>query len=319
MTTLSVSRPAALWAAQQSTIVLGLALLGAGLAGSLPLALLGATVLTLAGLRGFAAAQGYRLPRVGHVAITTYGCWQQPLAFAVRRRGAAFLFHRGFDPATGVLPETYSVYPLGAGEAPEQLPYVDFRLPAGSPLGHVAVAALRFEHRGCRQVVTADLDAALAGLAPVAPRPARPRGIAVLGILNFVSVATYLGLLSLALASPPRLFALLRGLAAEGAGAHPLERLGPWLPVYFAAMAAAMGVMSWAFWRGRNWTRLLLLAITGLSLLGSLGALAAAARAGSLPGSALSLFRVGLCGLVGGYLMRPRIREFFARRNQPSS
>lgn len=76
-------------------------------------------------------------------------------------------------------------------------------------------------------------------------------------------------------------------------------------------MAVLMGLLSVSFWRMKNWTRLFLLAVAWLSLVGSFQALVAAAGAGSLSGSALSLFRVGLCVAMIHYLMQPRIHALF--------
>jgi hypothetical protein len=313
MTALEVSRPAAFWVLQHGMTMLGIAFLVAGIGGPPGLALLGAAALTFAGLRAFAATQGYAVPRPGHVRIVPYGCWDLPFRFAVRRRGCAFLFHRALDPETEGLPEAYSVYALPEDGAEEQLRFFAFEPPQGSrALGSLPVTALRFDHRGGAQVGVAELDAGLSALTRgEATSQRRPRGLALIGILNFVGVASYLGFLTLALLSPTRLGAVLVGLAAEGAGRHPLERLGPMLPAYFAVMAVLMGLLSVSFWRMKNWTRLVVLAIAWLSLVGSFQALVAAAGAGSLSGSALSLFRVGLCVTLIHYLMQPCIRALF--------
>ena len=108
MTALEASRPAAVWVLQHGMAMLGIAFLGAGIGGPPGLVLLGAVALTFAGLRAFAATQGYAVPRPGHVRILPYGCWDQPFRFAVRRGGCAFLFHRAFDPETERLPDRKS-------------------------------------------------------------------------------------------------------------------------------------------------------------------------------------------------------------------
>ncbi len=313
MTALEASRPAAFWVLQHGMAMLGIAFLVAGINGPPGLALLGAAALSFAGLRAIAAQQGYVMPRPGHVPIVSYGCWDQPFRFAVRRSGLSFLFHRAADPETGSLPEAYSVYALPRSSPLEQLRFFAFEPPQGSrALGSLDARSLRFDHRGGAQVGIAELDAGLSALVgEEASSRRRPRVLALAGILNFVSVASYLGFLTLALASPTRLQTVLRGLAAEGAGPHPLEQLGPMLPAYFAVMAAVMGLLSLSFWRMKNWTRLFLLGVGWFSLVGTFQALIAAAGAGSLSGSALSLFRIGLCVALIQYLMQPRIRALF--------
>ena len=165
MNTLAVSRPTALWLRQHAATIVGFALLSVGLAGSPAMALAGAAALVFAGLRSFAAAQGYRLPRAGHLSIVPQGCWEVPLAFAVRRGRRAFLFHRAFDAQTGALPEEYTVHALPERAPLEALPFVNFQPPAASRrLGQVPAAELRFEHRGGAQVARAGLDLALARL-----------------------------------------------------------------------------------------------------------------------------------------------------------
>lgn len=312
MTALEASRPAAFWVLHHALAMLGVAFLVAGIGGPPGLALLGAAALTYVGLRAFAATQGYAVSRPGQVRILSYGCWDQPFRFAVRRGGRSFLFHRAFDPETESLPETYSVYALPKDSADQQLRFFGFEPPPGSrALGTLPVTALRFDHRGGAQVGVAELEAGLSALTRAETSGSRPRVLALIGILNFVSVASYVGFLSLALVGPARLGAVLRGLAAEGAGPHPLETLGPMLPAYFTVMTALMSVLSLSFWRMKNWTRLVMLGVGWLSLLGSFQQLVAAAGAGSLSGSALSLFRVGLCVALIRYLTEPRIRALF--------
>jgi hypothetical protein len=169
MTVLSaMSRPPQFWVSRYGPAVLGLALAGFGLAGRPSLAVLGAALLSLAGLAAFARANGYRLPHAGYARIVTYGCWDVPLAFAVRRAGRVFLFHRSFDCPTGALPDSYAVYALPGAASEETARYFAFSPEdLGEPLGQVPVGALRFDGS---QVARADLDVGLAALGSEAHR-----------------------------------------------------------------------------------------------------------------------------------------------------
>lgn len=317
MTTSPSLRGASLFAREHAILVLGLGalLVGAGRSGAPSLVAAGIAALFLTGLRVFATAHGIPWPPAGHLGIVTRGCWETPLAFAVRRGPRRLLFQRTPDPATGALPEEYSVYLMPPETPLDRLRFFGLEPPTESRLlGEVPTAALRFDHRRGSSVAKGELDAALAALDPRRTAPlVRPRGVKIIGILNFVSAASYVPLFGLALLRPSTLGAVLRGLAAEGSGPHPLERLGSYLPLYFGAMAVAMWLLARSWWRLQNWTRLVMLGISVVSLVGSLAALAGAASAGSLSGSALSLSRIGLCWALLYYLLRPDIRACFAR------
>lgn len=127
--------------------VAGLGLLVVGAAG-VPLALpLAWTALGLAFIGWVAEADGLHLPRPGRLPIRTYGCWETPLAFAVRHRGRELAFAREEDE-TGAWANEYTVR-----ERPP-VPGADlrFEMPLGATggwtlVGRTAVAALRFQHR----------------------------------------------------------------------------------------------------------------------------------------------------------------------------
>jgi hypothetical protein len=147
-------------------MALGLTLTLAGLGVRPSVFVPGTIVLALAGLAAFARANGYRLAHAGYTPIVSQGCWDVPLAFALRRGARAFLFRRSFDVATGELSESYAVYALPPSASEEMAPYLGFRTEGlGAPLGHLPAAALRFERD---QVARDDLDAGLAALGAIA-------------------------------------------------------------------------------------------------------------------------------------------------------
>ena len=100
----------------------------------------------LAFFAGVAEADGIPLPRPGRVAIRPMGCWETPLAFTVRYRGRAFLFHRE-DAPDGGWAEEYTIR--------QRTDDADARwaLPIGerdgwSLCGRAPVRVLGFEHHG---------------------------------------------------------------------------------------------------------------------------------------------------------------------------
>ena len=135
------------WVADHGLAVGGLVLVVLG-ATAWPLALpLGWTALGLAFFAWVAEAEGIALPRLGRMAVRTYGCWDTPLAFTARRRHAVLLFTREEDLERGGWSDTYTVRerPAGDGSDPK------FDLPLAptndwSLRGRTPVASLCFEH-----------------------------------------------------------------------------------------------------------------------------------------------------------------------------
>ncbi|HET7294626.1 MAG TPA: hypothetical protein VFM88_19545 [Vicinamibacteria bacterium] len=106
--------------------------------------------LGLALLRWLAETNGYHLPRPGRTRVVTYGCWEQPQAFAVLRPSRTLLFYRRFE-ARGDPPEEYQVFALPPmDEADVSQSWGAQPLPEGHLLGTTPVSTLPFEHaRGC--------------------------------------------------------------------------------------------------------------------------------------------------------------------------
>jgi len=150
-----VRRGMGLWLADHGLAAGGLALVLLG-ATAWPIALpLGWTALVLAFFAGVAEADGIALPRPGRAVIRPYGCWETPLAFAVRHGDAALLFTRDEEPDRGGWSDSYTVRqrPDGADVDPRwELP-----LAAGSEWslrGRTLVATLCFEQHGRVSYVT---------------------------------------------------------------------------------------------------------------------------------------------------------------------
>jgi len=153
-----------LWVADHTLPAAGLLLLLLGVT-TLPLALtLGWAALGLAFIGWVAEADGLAVPRPGRAPIRTCGCWETPLAFTVRHKGAQLLFSREEDPEGGGWSNEYTVRERAAcpGVDPRwELPVV----PASgwSLCGRAPVAALRFEHHARVSYVTrGSLERALA-------------------------------------------------------------------------------------------------------------------------------------------------------------
>lgn len=118
-----------------------------------------AAALGLALLQWLAETNGYHLPRPGRTRIVTYGCWDEPLVFAVRRRARTLLFLRQFDLA-GNLAAEYQVFALPIMSEAEVRTSWSFQpLPEGHLLGGVPATALRFDHRHGSYVLTSSLRA----------------------------------------------------------------------------------------------------------------------------------------------------------------
>ena len=126
--------------------LVGAALLAVGLYAGPLVAGFGWLALVLAFFAGVAEADGIPLPRPGRLAIRPMGCWEIPLAFTVRYRGRAFLFHRE-DAPDGGWAEEYTVRRRSDDADPRwALPISESD--GWSLCGHAPVGLLAFEHHG---------------------------------------------------------------------------------------------------------------------------------------------------------------------------
>jgi hypothetical protein len=120
----------------------------------------GATALGLDLLQWLAESQGYPVPRPGRTRIVPYGSWEQPLAFAVRRKARTLLFFRRFESAAEELATEYQVFGLPPmDESDIRIVWGTQPLPEGHLLGSIPVAALAFEHGSRSYVRTSSLRA----------------------------------------------------------------------------------------------------------------------------------------------------------------
>lgn len=142
----------------------------------------------------------------------------------------------------------------------------------------------------------------------------RPVGITILALLSFINVATYGALLALAVFDPPALASVLKGLSPGGAGPEMQLKMGTWLPLYYATGMLATLLVGLGFWKLWNWTRLVVLAMIGVSAVTLFSVEAASLwRTHSGSGLALWLFRLGLCAFFAWYLTSRKVRGAFRR------
>lgn len=166
MTTHPLVRDAVLWVRDPAGLLLGGLLVLAGAATHPGVVAAGWLFLGWAGLVWFAESNGYAMPRPGWTPILQYGCWEAPLAFAVRRRHRLLLFWREFQPAAADYANAYAVYelpPMSDADVKGDWPILP-RL-ARRSLGVVPVDGLRLRHSGCHAgpnyVSTVQVESAL--------------------------------------------------------------------------------------------------------------------------------------------------------------
>jgi hypothetical protein len=142
----------------------GLLLLLLGATALPPALTLGWAALALAFMGWVAEADGLAVPRPGRAAIRTCGCWETPLAFTVRHKGAQLLFSREEDPECGGWSNEYTVHERAACAGAD--PRWELPIAPGSGWsvrGQSPVTHLRFEHHGRVSYVTrGSLERALA-------------------------------------------------------------------------------------------------------------------------------------------------------------
>lgn len=141
----------------------------------------------------------------------------------------------------------------------------------------------------------------------------RPWGVALLVILLFIAVVSYVILGILAIAAPGTLRTVLVGLSPQGSGPEMLLNLGPVLGVYFVVMAVVVGLVGYGLWTLRNWARIIVMVITALSLLATVAGLVQVLSEINLSTALLGLFRLGLSVLVLWYLWTTNVRVAFRR------
>ena len=150
----------------------------------------------------------------------------------------------------------------------------------------------------------------------------RPLGITILSLLSFLNVAVYATLATLSIVNPRALSALLRGLSPGGSGPADLHfRMGSFLPLFYILAGVAIGFVALGFWKLWNWARLAMLALIGLSLVGLVTVEAKGIPSGGAAALGLFVLRLGLCLLIGWYLLSRKVHAAFppqsARQPEP--
>ena len=142
----------------------------------------------------------------------------------------------------------------------------------------------------------------------------RPLGVTFLALLFSAGGVFMAVLATLAVFRPEALAAVLRALSPSGAGPEALHTaMGRLLPLYYTAMAGFHAVLGVGFWKLWNWTRIVFLAMIGLSLLLMVTEVRSLLAAPTAAAVALTLVRVGLSVLWLWYLRRQPVREAFSR------
>lgn len=143
----------------------------------------------------------------------------------------------------------------------------------------------------------------------------RPLGITVLALLFAANAAFFVVLAALAVYNYDLLRSFLHTLSPSGAGPEPLHTaMGRLLPAYYLVMAGVTTALALGFWKTRNWARLVILALTGLSLaLMTLEVrpLLADPTAGAV---LLTMVRLAMSLLLVWYLLHRPVRDAFHGR-----
>ena len=149
---------------------------------------------------------------------------------------------------------------------------------------------------------------------------ARPLGVTILAVLAFLNIVSYVFLIVLAIRNPEQLRSLLESMM-PGAGVGPgsLMRLGAFVPVYFLAMAILTGLVGRGLWNLKNWARITVMVLAGISAI-----LGVVELVGSFPVTnplALvgAIARIALSAWIAWYLNSAKIRATFGSPKPPSS
>ncbi|MGA8873212.1 MAG: hypothetical protein WB460_18850 [Candidatus Acidiferrales bacterium] len=138
----------------------------------------------------------------------------------------------------------------------------------------------------------------------------RPVGITILSVLLLLNVAFYAVLAVLSIVNHDALAALLWAISPGGAGPAAVHlAMGRFELVYYGAMISCTGVLALGFWKLWNWTRIVILVLIGVNLLG------AAVAPFIIVRSLVPLLRVAVSVvisiLIGWYLVSAKVRAAF--------
>lgn len=143
----------------------------------------------------------------------------------------------------------------------------------------------------------------------------RPLGITILVCIGLLGTVFYCALALTAAANPGRLRSILEGMSGGGTGPAQLLRLGTMLPLYFVVMAVFTGVLCWGLWRLKNWVRLVVIVIIGLSVLGGAMEIVRGLPQSTAVGIVSAVVRLLIAIAILWYLCSKSVRAAFLPRN----
>jgi hypothetical protein len=143
----------------------------------------------------------------------------------------------------------------------------------------------------------------------------RPLGITLLSILLLLNSAAYAALAILSVINMHALAAVLQALSPSGAGPADVHlAMGRFVTIYYAVLLLITGTLGMGFWKLWNWTRMVALAMIGVSLIAAAAETFSFLR-GSSAASAVFLVRVAvsvlISVLIGWYLLSGKVRAAF--------
>ena len=143
----------------------------------------------------------------------------------------------------------------------------------------------------------------------------RPFGITIGAILFAANAAYYVGFAALAILNRDALRSVLRALSPSGMGPEAAHMaMGSLLPLYYVLMAGLTVTLAIGFWKLWNWSRIVVLALLGLSLLSLIGEVRPLIAGPTTSAIGLTVLRLGLIAFVGWYLLRASVRDAFRQR-----
>jgi len=143
----------------------------------------------------------------------------------------------------------------------------------------------------------------------------RPLGITIGAMLFAANAAYYLGFAALAIFNRDALRSVLRALSPSGMGPEAAHMaIGRLLPLYYVLLAGLTVTLAIGFWKLWNWSRIVVLALLGLSLLSLIAEVRPLVAGPTTSAIALTGLRLGLIALVGWYLLSASVRDAFRQQ-----
>jgi len=140
----------------------------------------------------------------------------------------------------------------------------------------------------------------------------RPLGITVGAIVFAANAAYCVGFAALAIFNRDSLRSVLGALSPSGMGPEAAHMaMGRLLPLYYALLAGLTVALAIGFWKLWNWSRIVVLALLGLSLLSLIAEVRPLIAGPTRSAIALTVWRLGLIAFVGWYLLRTSVRDAF--------